>query len=148
MQNYLKNTNYQSKQPNPTNTDKRERGKKASKWITQLKHPHTPKHSKKNDKTSKFNLLVESRHFLKKHSRLFPTKSRIGFICCPPSRHTIQSGFRTCANNRKRKFLFPLHHCSVFFSCFFFRSSSLPIKAEKNSVRPKNEALAVHHEKQ
>lgn len=23
MQNYLKNTNYQSKQPNPTNTDKR-----------------------------------------------------------------------------------------------------------------------------
>lgn len=28
MQNYLKNTNYQSKQPNPTNTDKRKKQKK------------------------------------------------------------------------------------------------------------------------
>lgn len=97
-----------------------------------MKHPHTPRHSKKNNKTSKFYLFSRISTFSWQHSsRLFPTSSRIGFICCPPSRHTIQSGFWTCANNRKRKIFVSSSSLFGFFLLFFFFSSSLPIKAVK-----------------
>lgn len=135
MQNYLKNTNYQSKQPNPTSTDKKKT--LVSELLNWNIHTYSLTHTQKSSRqTSKILRLVESRHFLNILLGSFPTDP--GSVLFVALRHNTIQSVSERANNRKRNFfLFPLH-CSVF--CFCLLQWKKKSKSGKISV-PKTKKL-------